>query len=369
MPELIIIGGGPAGSAAGILLSRRGWEVTLFEQRRFPRDKVCGECLSALGVDVLRELGLLDAAIDAGAVWLWRAVVHDPGGSGVALRLPQPMLGLSRGVLDALLLNAARQAGVSVRQPVRCEEILPGSTIVSIRVRDLEHNSLHEASAGWLLLADGKSHLPGAALPHVTGDFGIKSHWMGIDSPRDAIELFSCDGCYGGLAPIEDGRWNAAFSIPAKRLANHRGDLDALFAELVAENRGLVRRLAGARRVRDWLASPLPRFAVRKDWPARVIPIGNAAAALEPIGGEGMGLALQSALLTARKLIQSPKVLPRQMAGELKFAFRELWRRRRTGCRIAAMLVASPAVSPWIPELIDNFEAAGNLALAALGKR
>ena len=157
-------------------------------------------------------------------------------------------------------------------------------------------------TSSFVIVADGKSALPGPARD-ATSDIGIKTHWENVAGPRDAIELFSLRGCYGGLAAIEDGRWNAALSIPTDaRARQHRGNLDALFGELLSENASLRRRLADARRIGPWLAAPLPRFAVRRDFPTRVIPIGNAAAALEPIGGEGMGLALRSAELACELL-------------------------------------------------------------------
>ena len=104
-----------------------------------------------------------------------------------------------------------------------------------------------------------------ATRPAPTGDFGIKAHFEDVDGPRDAIELFGVRGSYGGLAAIEGGRWNAAFSVPAARLKSHRGDVDALFAEVTRENPVLARRLARAKRTGDWLAAPLPRFAVRTE--------------------------------------------------------------------------------------------------------
>src|SRR5687767_15423029 len=101
MPDVTIIGGGPAGSTAAILLVRAGWDVTLVEQSRFPRDKVCGECLSALGFAVLTRLGLTDAFHRLGSVRLDRATVHPSSGRHLTLRLPSPMWGMSRRALDA----------------------------------------------------------------------------------------------------------------------------------------------------------------------------------------------------------------------------------------------------------------------------
>ena len=120
-----------------------------------------------------------------------------------------------------------RNAGAEVLQPGRCESIEPGPLIV-VRVRMLTSNEIRVFPAGrHVIVADGKSGLLGEALPR-TNDFGIKADFVEVHGPRDTIELFGCDGLYGGLAAIESDRWNAAFSVPAWRLRQHRGNLDAL---------------------------------------------------------------------------------------------------------------------------------------------
>src|SRR5947209_5037575 len=98
-PDVTVIGAGPAGSTAALLLARMGFPVTLVEQHRFPRDKVCGECLSALGFEVLGRCGLSERFLAAGAVRLTHAALHPTGGDTVRLALPRPMCGLSRGAL------------------------------------------------------------------------------------------------------------------------------------------------------------------------------------------------------------------------------------------------------------------------------
>src|SRR5512132_1222926 len=135
MPTALVIGGGPAGSSAAMLLARAGWAVTLVEQHRFPRDKVCGECLSALGIEVLRRLTLAADVRAAGAVRLDCALLHAPDGTCASARLPRPMWGISRTALDALLLSAAGRAGATVLQPARCEKLQPGEP-PSVSIRD-----------------------------------------------------------------------------------------------------------------------------------------------------------------------------------------------------------------------------------------
>ena len=377
MHDVAIIGGGPAGSTAALLLARAGWDVTLIEQHRFPRDKVCGECLSAVGYDVLGRLGLAPALHAAGAVRLNRTLIHAPNGKTVAADLPRPMWGLSRQALDELLLGAAVAAGARLLQPARCEAVTAGAGPAAaaaaaaarpvVRVRDLSSNKVTVLAPAVALVADGKCGL-NPAPPRPTGDFGIKAHFEYVMAPYAAIELFGTAGRYGGLAPIEGGRWNAAFSVRADDLRRHRGDVAALFDELVRGNPALARRLDGARQVGRWLASPLPRFAVQTDWPGRIIPIGNAAAALEPIGGEGMGLAMGSAELAAEALIAHGANWTPADAAELFRAYRRLWRTRRPACRAAAVAVSSRRWSGGLVPLARSMPRVVMVALALMGK-
>ncbi|HZL35662.1 MAG TPA: hypothetical protein VFC78_10160 [Tepidisphaeraceae bacterium] len=234
-------------------------------------------------------------------------------------------------------------------------------------IRDLVTNKIEEVATRHLILADGKSAFIGPP-PPASGDFGIKSHWIDVEAPRDAIELFGCRGCYGGLAAIEGGRWNAAFSVPGERLRNHHGDVDALFAELRTENAALDRQLAGAKRVLPWLASPLPRYAVRRAWPDGTIPIGNAAAAIEPIGGEGMGLALRSAELAAGALAEAGDDWGPEAAAKLRRAFQRLWRPRRAGCRAAARIVSFGVLSEAATDWLGSDQRLGQVAMGLMGK-
>jgi len=363
----IVIGGGPAGSVAALLLARSGWGVTLVEQHRFPRDKVCGECLSALGAEVLTRLALFDELLRHRPVRLSRTSLHAPGGASVTTTLPRPMWGVSRVVLDGMLLDAARREGVRVLQPARAEAVEPGPQSL-VRLRDLVTNAIETIAADCVIVADGKAALLGNdGPPRPTADLGIKSHFTNVDGPADCIELFGTADCYGGLAPIEGDRWNAAFSVPATRVRDSGGNLDALFAQLVVENVTLARRLAGATRAGPWLAAPLPRFSVQRRWPQNVIPVGNAAAAIEPIGGEGMGLALRSAELAAAALTGSGNWHVRS-AHRLAADYRKLWSARALACRAAARAVSSRRYADRFMPLLEIVPGSVRSVLAVMGK-
>src|SRR5579884_2256721 len=153
MSDAVVIGAGPAGSIAAMILARAGWQVTLVEQHRFPRDKVCGECLSAVGIDVLGRLGLADSIADLRPVALSRATLYAPDGTSVSTALPRPMLGLSRMALDSFLLEKAREAGAHIRQPARCESLTCDSDRPTVPLRDLTRNSIETLSASHVLIA------------------------------------------------------------------------------------------------------------------------------------------------------------------------------------------------------------------------
>src|SRR5688572_28554011 len=156
MPHVAIIGAGPAGCTTAILLARAaGWRVTLVEQHRFPRDKVCGECLGSLGIDVLGRVGLTHARRELEPVIFTRATVHAPNGSSMAARLPRPVWGVSRLRFDSFLLDAARDAGAAVLQPARCERIDDDS----VRIRMLASNAIDTLRTDHVLVADGKGAL------------------------------------------------------------------------------------------------------------------------------------------------------------------------------------------------------------------
>jgi 2-polyprenyl-6-methoxyphenol hydroxylase-like FAD-dependent oxidoreductase len=121
--------------------------------------------------------------------------------------------------------------------------------------------------------------------------------------------------------------------------------------------------------VDEWLAAPLPRCSVRNNWPERVVPVGNAAAALEPIGGEGMGLALRSAELAVEAIERATRTnTPLDIAALLR-NYRRLWRWRSITCRLGAVLASRPTLSRAVVALLSADSRLSDGLLALTGKR
>ncbi|MDQ3640883.1 MAG: FAD-dependent oxidoreductase, partial [Actinomycetota bacterium] len=115
-PHVVVVGGGPAGAAAAITLARAGTSVLLVDKARFPRDKCCGDGLTA---DALRQLEALGLRPESVADWqqVHEVFVRSPVGRTVSFPLPddgQYAVVAPRTQLDAALLDVARAAGVKV---------------------------------------------------------------------------------------------------------------------------------------------------------------------------------------------------------------------------------------------------------------
>jgi flavin-dependent dehydrogenase len=354
MSHVAVIGAGPAGSVAALLLARSGIDVTLIEQHRFPRDKVCGECLSTLGIDVLSRLCLVADLQRLAPRGLRRVLLFPPDARSIELALPRPMLGISRRALDHLLLQAARDAGARIVQPARCESLTP------LRLRTLDDNLIRTLQADFIVLANGRGQ--------PSGEFGLKAHFIGVNAPPDTIALFGVQGHYGGVAAIEADRWNLAFSVPAARIRHFAHNYDRLLETMMLENRHLCGWMSGAKRLSDWLVSPLPRSAVRDDWPDRVIPVGNAAAAIEPIGGEGIGLAMRSAELAAAAIVAAVQGDQRVAARRLRSEYRRLWGWRGPVGRGAAMAISHPPLARLLAQCLVPGDPIIASVLRAIGK-
>ena len=366
--NIAVIGGGPAGSVAAIRLARLGHHVTLFEKSKFPRDKVCGECLSATGIAVLARLGLSQAMRDAlKPAVLTRAMAVAADGSSMVTELPERMWGATRAAMDQWLAARAQQAGATILWNTTGPDIRSASVPVMPHEQAAHETGGRPGQFDVMIVSDGRGGSLARAEP--TGDFGIKAHFRDVDAARDTIELVAlAGGGYAGLAPVNGNLWNAAWSVPGRRLRRHAGDIEALFREAIDGSRHLRKCFARASRVGEWLACPLPRHAVRREWPRNVIPVGNAAAALEPVGGEGMGLAMRSAEMAA-EAIDAAAAADRDIdAIALRRAFDRLWRTRRAGCRAAAIALAHPLAGPITVELARRLPGLARAGLALVGK-
>ncbi len=346
--DAIVVGAGPAGSTVALLLARAGWSVALIERQRFPRRKVCGECLAASNLPLLRALGIADA-FDALAGPALRQVRLLRGSEAVTADLPAADhahyrwgRALGRETLDSLLLDQALAAGAVVFQPWAVQSILGAAGAWHCEARSVESSSLLRLGAKVVVDAHGSwEDLPTDRLRRrharsASDLFAFKANFVGSALPEHQISVLALPGGYGGMVVAEGGLMTLACCIRRDRLSQLRSGAaglsasDAVEAWLRRECTGVQQALQGALRDGPWLASgpldPGVRIAARDG----VFRVGNAAGEAHPILGEGMSMALQSAALLCSHLLgrQGAATVPdAAVQARLQRAYTAAWKR------------------------------------------
>ncbi|MGD0052431.1 MAG: NAD(P)/FAD-dependent oxidoreductase [Vulcanimicrobiaceae bacterium] len=348
--EVLVVGGGPAGSATALLLARAGVQVRVLERARFPRRKVCGEYLNAGAVAALERLGLLDAVRSVGSPLRGvRLVVA--AAQPVALPFPRPALSCARELLDALLLDAAAAAGAAVER-ARVEEIVTeGGRCVGLQVRD-EDGLLRERRARIVVGADGAGSVVarrlGLARPLRRGArYAVGGHYAGFGSLEGCVEMYVGDGAYFALNPLDASAANVMVVVPRARLARWAADLDAgVGAAATALARG-ARSFAGTTRLGARVSVGPLAHDVRAAAAPGALLVGDAAGFLDPFTGQGVALALQDAERAAETALASLRARRGEAQAFAAYARdrRDDRRWRRRLCRLVAVLVDVPPLA------------------------
>ena len=329
MYDVIIIGAGPAGSAAAVQLAEQGHAVLLVEKKRYPVHKLCGEFLSTEVITLLDRIGAYEAVAAAGAQTMDRVRITTAKGTTFDTPLNGIALGLSRHAFDRILVDRAREAGAEVRMGTTVRRV-EGSLSEGFSVR----GEGEEYRARVVVGAFGKrSRLDGALdrslLQEKSAPVAFKRHFASRDKEtagalEGTIELHTFDGGYCGLAPVEDGRINVCWIAPQSGLKAAGGSAEGMMRQVLRDNPALAERLDGLVPVTaDFSAVAQISFATKPLFSSDVCMIGDAAAMIAPLCGDGMAMALRSASLGADSL--SGFLTGGRTASDFRNGYRQKW--------------------------------------------
>jgi menaquinone-9 beta-reductase len=296
----LIVGGGPAGSAAAIMLGRAGLAAELIERTSGPRDVVCGGFLGWDALGALDRLGIDAWALGARPIGRVRLIGAE---RLVEARLPHRAAGLSRRTLDEALIGAAARAGALVRRGVAVR-----AADGARRVR-LDTGETIEAEA--LLLATGKHEMRGLARPReaaatdpVVGFRTALAPSVALQKALEGvIELHLFDGGYAGLLLQEDGSANLCVSIARDRIGR-AGGIGELIAQLSEKLPGLGQRMHNAE-AGEWQAVAGIPYGWRAGGTAPgLFRLGDQGAVIASLAGDGIAIALASGMEAAAALLR-----------------------------------------------------------------
>lgn len=315
--DAVILGAGPAGATAALLLARAGWNVAIVEKSRFPRRKVCGEFISNMSMPVLEELGIADAFLAKAGPPVRRVGLFETD-TDISAAMPRSKGGngagraLGREHLDTLLLDAATAMGARCWQPWRATAVERDGNGWRCNIEGADGS--HRLEARCVIAATGawerSPDYDPTAIQHRGSDLlGFKAHFTGSALAEDLMPVLVFPGGYGGMVHSDADRVSLSCCIRRDTLASlrqsHPGPAgDAVIGHLATSCRAVGRVLAKAD-LQDRVLSAGPiRPAIRSCCSNGVFAIGNRAGEAHPIIAEGIGMAMQSAWLLCQHLLQ-----------------------------------------------------------------
>ncbi|HUX83990.1 MAG TPA: NAD(P)/FAD-dependent oxidoreductase [Chitinophagaceae bacterium] len=293
--DCAIAGGGIAGLSLAIRLSEMGYRTVVAERNQYPFHKVCGEYVSMESLSFLESIGFPFQAIQPAQVS--RFLLTHPSGKQLRTSLPLGGFGISRYRFDQELSRIAREKGAQV--------------VEKCKVTDLgfeEGAFLVKSDQGWWKSRTCCSCLGKKSLLDIKwkrkppgGSFwiAVKYHIRG-PFPTDTVSIHLFPGGYCGLSPIEEGRFCLCYLTTQEALKACGNEIGALEERVLGSNPYLREVLHCGEKV--W---PRPvtisgfRFTRRTLVDNHVLMMGDAAAMITPLCGNGMSMAMHAATLGA----------------------------------------------------------------------
>lgn len=341
--DLAVIGGGPAGTAAAITAARLGAKVTILEAGEFPRQKVCGEFVSAESLDTLRKL--LREAGEADAVLLAAPVVDQVrlflAGQQIHAPVDPPALSIPRYEMDQLLWQAAQQAGVNTLSTCEVHQIKgDGPFRLTTATGEIDATAVVIAAGRWsrfrlqVPISDGPKWL------------GLKAHFC-EGGPHNSTDLYFFDRGYCGVQPVDDSTVNACAMV--------RSDRAKTLTEVFALHPVLAERSRSWQPVTEPVTTAPLIYRTPEPVRGNLLLAGDAAAFIDPFVGDGISIALRTGCLAARELmpaLQGSEALASTVASYRRAYNRDFTPLIRAASRIRSLLsLPAPVVAASLPLL------------------
>lgn len=309
--DVIIVGGGPAGTTAALYAQRQGLSAILLEKEKFPRDKICGEALSGKTVTLLRELGLHDEVAQLPGIIINRILFGSPDHTNLIIDLRNSALNqipdgfvIRRTIFDHFMFRKAQAAIDECHDGFAVTDILvEDGKVYGVRGHGEGSQTEIEYRANLVIGADGYKSIVLRKLGHYKHEadhicVALRQYHRNVGGLTDQIELHYVDEVIPGyfwIFPLEDGYANVGIGMLHRHMKDYKVDLKAALQAAI-DSPAFRGRFAEAEVLEEPVGWNLPIGSKRRVMSGDgFMLLGDAAGLVDPFTGEGIGNAFFSA--------------------------------------------------------------------------
>lgn len=357
-PDLLVLGGGPAGIATSLLMAEKGYSVEVFDPAFFPRKKICGEFLNPQAVGWLQQQDLMASLLQLNPFPVYGMKIFDRGGQSFTGRYSSAQnvsgYAVMRCDFDSLMISEARKSSIIVHEGWKPKRLLfENDQVVGIAGTDANGEEFQKKGR-MVVGADGRNNLIGRTFGLVRDIPGLRKYafqgyFKNLPDLSNFGEVHLVPNGYVGIAPLTSSLANVALVVDEQAHPGGEPDLQSFLLHSIQNSR-LNSRFYGL--VPDTpvvTAGPLA-FRVKKTSGRRTILVGDTCGFIDPFTGEGVNYAFISATLAAAVMDEAFRTnnFSDQQLGKYDRGRTQLFSRRFALARLLQKAIAWPGLAVFL---------------------
>ena len=361
--DILIIGGGPAGSTTALFLSHLGYDITIIEKKIFPREVLCGEFLSKEVTDIMKELNIYNDFLSLNPNKIDSFCAIDDSGIELKSNLNFNAYALKRSIFDSFLLEKAKSRNVKVIQPAEVISVLKSNSVFSSEVIQEDDNKI-KIESKLVIAAYGKQNILDKKLDRNFVDKksnlnGVKFHIpinFLAEKFDDEIRIYVDKELYCGLNKVNSDEVTVCFlenrsqsKIPSRQKLIEAIKSNKNFRKIFSDD--AIEYIKSA----NIYGTGNIFFGKREVTENGIIMVGDAAQVIAPLAGDGIGMAMESAKILFNVMKNFDLTKTEKLYSEYNRSFNEAFSLRVKAAKLIQRIILNKTTRNISFSVADKF--------------